>query len=1026
MRNYLFFIFSLSVIFSYGQNANAYAEAAGNDYWKNRKPHAAYWQQDVHYKIEATIDDQEESITGNELLVYYNNSPDTLNKVYFHLYQNAFTPESYAHSLRKTGKISTTFGEHEAKGDGTIIRSIQLNGSEINYSLDNTIMIIDLPKPLLPGGQLKFKIDFTTFWDKQDGGNMRRRMKTFTHNGVTQFDGVHWYPRICVYDRKFGWTTDQHLGKEFYGDFGLFEVELNFPNHYIVEATGELMNESEVLPSALREAIDIKNYKASRSEMTQPIKPDGSTKTWKYKAVNVHDFAFTADPSYRIGEVIWNGVKCIALAQEQNAHLWQPTAAFVANVVKVYSEEIGMYGYPKIVAADARDGMEYPMITLNSGNWPGHQYVIAHEVGHNWFFGMLGNNETYRASLDEGFTQFLTALSLKKINGQDKYNNGYDKSFVFNSYLSHAANDNNATLNVHSDQYNSADRHGGGYSQVYFKTATMLYNLQYVLGDELFSKAIKNYFQQYKYCHPYWEDFKSSVIHYTKVDLNWFFDQWITTTKTIDYKIARVKQNGDSAATITLKRNSSMQMPLDVEVEFADGSKEQHYIPNTYFTKKTEAQVHQTWIGWDELNKAYSFKTNSAKKVVNVVIDPSGRLADINRLNSSLKKAIDFKFSKYRIPYDDYQKYQVKWHPNIWYNGIDGIKAGIDVFGKYYANKHSFNTSVWFNTGVLARDSAVSTSPISYQLNYSNRVGRGLDLDVNSRFLDGLVQNQIGLEKQLGLHRLEAFVKSSYRSTDDDVNYLINNSLWNSDAWNNTLNLGWSRGFKHYNGNGSIRMTSRGSFLWSDYNYASVNLEYKRNVSVKKLAIRTRLFSQLGTGSFAPESQLMLAGANNEEMMDNPFTRSVGFIPTQWEGYRSDFNHFHYGGGLNLRGFAGYLATNNLENQQAFAIHSGNSGAAVNVEVDFTKYFNLTRKPKNMSLNTYLFGDAGWLDNNGDVSDIRADAGLGLMVTKRFAKYNYVKPISIRVDFPFFVNRIPSNQSEYFAFRYLIGISKAF
>jgi hypothetical protein len=1025
MKNLITLSIILLSSLSFAQT-NTYQNAAGSDYWKNRKPHEGYWQQDVHYQINATINDQEESVAGVEKLTYYNNSPDTLYEVFFHLYQNAFTPNSYAHKLRESGKIKTTFGEHEAKGEGTHLEYFKLNGKEVKYSLDNTILKIELGQPILPNGSVNFEIKFKTFWDKQDGGNMRRRMKTFAHNGVTHFDGVHWYPRICVYDRKFGWTTDQHLGKEFYGDFGMYEVELTFPNQYIVEATGDLTNENEVLPKDLREAIDLKNYKASRTDLTQPIKADGSTKTWKYKAVNVHDFAFTADPTYRMGVVEWNGVKCVALAQEKNAHKWQQTAAYLAKVVEVYSNEIGMYGYPKIVAADARDGMEYPMLTLNSGNWPGHQYVIAHEVGHNWFFGMVGNNETYRSGLDEGFTQFLTALSLKKISNQDHYNNHVDKGVVYNRYLGHAANENNATLNIHADHYNSADRHGGGYSQVYFKTATMLYNLEYVLGDELFSSAMKNYFSQWQYCHPYWEDFRTSVIRYTKVDLNWFFDQWIESTATIDYKVGRIKQS-DEGTTISIQRKTTMQMPLDVLVEYKDGSKDSFYIPNTYFTKKTENKIQPTWIGWDQMNKEYNLKIASNKPIKDVTIDPSGRLADINRLNNSKKTPVNFKFSKYRQVYDNYTTYQMRWHPNVWYNGIDGIKAGVDVFGRFHSNKHQFNTSVWYNTG-LGANTQYNTDPtalLSYRLSYKNRIGKLLNLNVKSKFLDGLVQNEIGVDKYLGKNRLSIYAKSNYRSTTSDVKYLINNNLWKSSAWNNTLNLEWGRSLKFYNGNGSFKMTSRGSFLNSDYNYARINGELKRNIPVKKATLRTRLYAQYGSGKFAPESQLMLAGGNNEDMMDNAWVRSVGIVPMDWNGYSGNFGHLHYGGGLNLRGYSGYRAVNTVEGKTA-AIFGGTSGLALNVELDFTKYLKLERPLPSFRMNTYLFGDAGWLDQSGFGSGLRADAGLGVALTKNFGRYNYIKPVTIRADFPFFVNRLPSSQTEYFDLRYVIGISRAF
>ena len=195
------------------------------DYWKNRKPNAAYWQQDVHYTIQANIDDTKDEITGTETLVYYNNSPDVLTKVYFHLYQNAFQPGSYAHALNEVNNEETKFGKYEALKMGTMVDGFKINGQDVTYVIDNTILIANLAKPLAPGESITFDIKFRTYWDN---GTMRRRFKTFSPDGINKhFDGVHWYPRICVYDRKFGWETDQHLGKEFYGDYGVFDVQLN-------------------------------------------------------------------------------------------------------------------------------------------------------------------------------------------------------------------------------------------------------------------------------------------------------------------------------------------------------------------------------------------------------------------------------------------------------------------------------------------------------------------------------------------------------------------------------------------------------------------------------------------------------------------------------------------------------------------------------------------------------------------------------------------------------------------------------
>jgi len=668
--------------------------------------------------------------------------------------------------------------------------------------------------------------------------------------------------------------------------------------------------------------------------------------------------------------------------------------------------------------------MEYPMLTLNSGNWPGHQYVIAHEVGHNWFFGMVGNNETYRASLDEGFTQWLTALSLKKLSNQDFYNNNVDKNVVFNSYMYHAAGDNNATLNVHSDYYNSAERHGGGYGQVYFKTATMLYNLQYVLGDDLFKTAIQNYFEQWKYRHPYWEDFRNSVIHYTKTDLNWFFDEWIETTKVIDYKVGKVKYEGDKSI-VTLKRKGRMQMPLDIEVTYKDGGKELFYIPNTYFIKKDIGSIKPTWIGWDLLNQDYKLEIRDSRKVKNIIIDPSGRLADINRLNNSKQMPQSLSFSKFRQPVENYSKYSWTWQPNIWYNAIDGIKIGLDFNGTYYANKHVFKSTVWLNTGIGSRNNFSPSLPISFKANYENNVGNNLSWSIQSRLLDGLSWQQIGIKKETDKLSCHIFIKSLLRKSDNDINYLIYSNLWLKNSFNNTLNITVNRPINVQNGNAILSINTRGSYLLSDYNYASLNAIFLRNFNWKNINFRTRFFGQTGTGNFAPESKLMVAGANNEEMMENAFMRSVGFTPTTWEGYSNTFNHLHYGGGLNLRGYSGYAVTNGNE-QNPYTIYSGTTGFSTNIEIDFTNRIRVKKKSNNLKLNTYLFGDAGWLRNGNLTTGFRADAGIGLASTLLFKKYNNVLPLVLRADFPLFVNRIPASEQDYFAFRYVLGISRAF
>jgi aminopeptidase N len=1028
-RTALFLSLIFLTLWSDAQSFDKWQSSYNELYWKNRKPFEGYWQQDVHYSIRARLDDKTDIITASEILTYQNNSPDTLYEVYFHLYQNAFQPGSYMSELMESGKIETTYGKYEAQKLGTEILEVQQGESKITPIFDNTIMRLNLVEPILPGRRAEFYIAFKTYFDH---GSLRRRMKLFDHDGVKHYDGVHWYPRICVYDRKFGWTTDQHLGKEFYGDYGVYDVELQLPAPYIIEATGVLVNEKEVLPDALRQKIDIKNFENYVGALTKPVPDDGTYKNWRYHAENVHDFAFTADPTYRIGEVVWNGIRCIAIAQEPNAAGWQKTAQFVADVVKTYSEDFGMYAYPKMVAADARDGMEYPMLTLNGGSWPGHRYVIAHEVGHNWFFGMVGNNETYAAGMDEGFTQFLTAWSLKKTAKISGFPNAVDPGVVYMGYMNHATQDNTARLNIHSDNFGSAERHGGGYGQVYYKTATMLYNLQYVLGDALFEDAMKHYFNQWKFAHPYWEDFRNSIIQYTKVDLNWFFDQWLTTTQTIDYKVGKIKRLKSSgkaayAYEVTLKRKGDMQMPLDIRAIDRQGGSYEYHIPNTWFEKEGGHAILPAWKAWDILYPEYKARIELNAPLKNLVIDPSDRLADIYRLDNSKKFPLSVKLDGLKSQGVSYNKYQITWRPDVWYNAVDGIKAGLHLDGQYFRYRHKFDLNLWYNTGLLPFETVENYDLLSYRLKYSDRLFKRSEWEIDSRLLDGITLNALSLNHRFSNgNRLSGGFKSLWMH---DVRY---QNRWegvasDEEKWNNFMQVMFSHPYKWMKGSGSIKLDARASAFTSDFQYSWLGLESKHSQPMGRTALKTRIFGRVyGGKNLATMSQLYLGGASNEEMLESKYTRSRGLYPDEWGALQNGFNQLHVPGGLNVRGYSNYLATNSQE-QDTFFTYAGRAGASVNAEWDFTGLIPV-KMPKiasTLRLNTYLFGDAGMLWNDAGNSGIRKDAGLGTLWTLNAGKFTKTEPLQIRVDFPFFMNRIPVDEANYLGFRWMIGIHKA-
>lgn len=1025
-------------------------------------PYPGYWQQDVDYKITASLDDKTDIIDGEEVLTYKNNSPDRLDFVYFHLYNNAQTKGSYLENLYKNNNLKVKFGKYGSQGLGTVISSISINGTSLKTELDNTILKVFLPTPLGVGQSITFKISFKTYFDS---GTIRNRMKLFNAWGYKHYDVVHWYPRISVYDRKQGWDTDQHMDHEFYGDFGTYDVAFTLPNQYITEATGTLINPDEVMPAELRAKLDIKNFKSKpwNEKPSVVVAPNGTTKTWRYFAKDVHDFALTTDPTYRIGEAEWDGIKCYSYVQEPHAAHWQNAAEYTAKVIRVNSEDFGRYMYPKITVADAQDGMEYPMLTLDGGFDPDYRDLIAHEVSHNWFFGMVGSNETYRAALDEGFTQFLTSWTYQKIDGKQriryKYKSPYVERFtdpdyirnseVYNGYMSEAARGIETNINIHSDMYNGTIRHGGGYRQVYSKTSTMLYNLQYVLGDSLFLDAMQHYVTQWKFAHPYFEDFRNSIIQYTGVDLNWFFDEWMETSKTIDYAVKSVRKgNQPDEYKIKFKR-CGMQMPIDFSVIGKNDSIYSFHIPNNWFVKQTSATVLPRWIGWDKVKPTYTAIVKIPSGVYDVLIDSSTRLADVNMLNNEKKFPIKYRFDSKVFNAADWTRYELFARPDVWYNGYDGFKAGVNVNGNYMNYKHIIDVTLWFNMGIaqnyLNRFEHVSPQAFdiaSYRASYrtaTDKFMKGSSIYLSAKSLDGLRAYVLGFDRKdiSGKNKIYMFFKSMYRKGFDDLPYLLNPMEWQINAFNNTLNTGIEHSYTYKNGSGNINLGLRSTALMSDYNYQSISMNTINRTRLGKLLLNTRVVLQYGSGNnWARESSLFLAGANPEELMENKYTRAQGFFDPEWAKIGAQTNYFQHGGGLNLRGYTGYLAPQSTTNGAIVYTYKGQTGAALNAELEFSSLFRIKKQnwiTNTFKVVTYVFGDAGIINYNAPtdevlkMSDLRADAGLGVAFTiKKFGVLQTVNPLTIRFDFPFFLNKIPPTDKGYVQYRFIIGMNRAF
>jgi hypothetical protein len=1065
----------LLLILSSNILAQSFQSPTNPFYWKNKLgAKSEYWQQDIDYTIVAKLDEKEEIIIGGEKIMYTNNSPHVLNELFFNLYQNAFIKNSYLSNLQEANGETIKYGKWESEGKGNEILSITVDGQKVKTEIDGSIMKVFLNTPIQPNSKINIELEFKTYYSK--GGVTRRRMKSYTFQKEKHFNGAHWYPRLAVYDRKFGWCTDQHLNREFYGDFGNYNVSLDMPANFVVEATGVLQNRKEVLPDTLRQKLELSNYWKHPYDTAVtyfiPMKK-GERKVWKYLGENVHDFAWIAGPHYRIDEKNYKGYQTVALVLEPHASGWKNACDFTHKVIDVYSRDFGQYAYPKMVVADCQDGMEYPMLTMDGGADPGYRGLLAHEVGHNWFYGMVNNNETYRAMLDEGFTQFLTVWALEAIDGKNIFQatptNPYLKKHyeearvregrAYGSFMMDAMNHDHTEINVHSDGFGGATGQGGGYRNVYNKTATMLFNLQYTLGDSLFSAAMKNYFNQWSFRHPYIEDFRSSMIEFTKVDLNWFFDEWIETSKVIDYKIFPLKKLAYNTYELKLQRKQDMQMPLDITVKGLSGKSYNFYVPNTWFEKKTDAKILPRWIGWDnKLKTEYTTKITLPEEPKLAMIDTSDRLADINELNNTTKFPWKFKFDSKTDRPRDRQNYTVLVRPDVWYNNFDGVKVGTHFEGSLNKTHHNTVLDIWLNTGLgkwsvrnAPNTAAINAfnDPVSVRFSYqspTNLFIRNSRVRIEARHLDGVALGSFKFTKIASDYlqfNIGAKSMLRYRNEQDNYNY-VTYMQWNTWQMMNNSIYGELVYYKPFSSK-IQQMTSlklRSSILSvADYSYAE--LEHKENIIAHRFHIKMRLFGRLGASNnyYIPTETLLNAGgASGEEMLENKYMRSVTMFPDLFNKTNSlnsppSMSNIHYGGGINMRG---YTFTPYLRNTDGvwYQTYNMNSGAAINSQINFEKYspVKFRKLAQTIDIGTYLFGDVGSV-SNFDLSYFKLskapflmDAGAGVSVSmKRFWLLSGIKPLTFRFDMPIYLSHPYLNENnEQFKFRWIIGVDQAF
>jgi hypothetical protein len=592
------------------------------------------WQQKIKYTIDVDLNVVSNQMKGTEKIDYWNNSPDTLNRLFFHLYWNAFQPNSMMDvRSRELGKAmlgTSRKGEPIYDWDERIrdrisklqpneigydtVQYISINGKNQKLIYHETILEVNLDNPILPHSKTGINVAF-----KAQVPIQIRRSGRDNAEGI-RYSMSQWYPKMVEYDYQ-GWNANPYIAREFYGVWGDYDVNISIDKTYMLAATGTLQNVNDI-----GFGYETGNVKVKASE--------GKTLTWKFNAQNVHDFVWAADPTYTMQKrQIKNGPLIYVVYKKVDSleTRWRALADSMVVAYPFMAKTFGAYPYKNYSFIQGGDGgMEYPMATLIKSASIG---TAVHEWMHSWYQGMMGNNESLYPWMDEGFATYGET----RVNAwlrRDTTSSIYTASY--SSYFNFVKSGKQEPMSTHADHFNTNYAYG---VESYSMGCIFLVQLGYIVGDKVLDKILLQYYNEWKFKHPNPNDFIRVAEKVSGLQLQWYKEYWIYTTKTIDYAIGDVNdENG--RARITLKRIGLMPMPVDVLVTYKDNSKEMHYIPMNlmYGVKPAEDNIPRVIHDeWKWVDPEYSITVSkTVADVKEIEIDPGTRMADINRINNRI------------------------------------------------------------------------------------------------------------------------------------------------------------------------------------------------------------------------------------------------------------------------------------------------------------------------------------------------------------------------------------------------------
>jgi hypothetical protein len=582
-----------------------------------------YWQQAVKYDMEIDMDEAKNQFKGKQKVVYTNNSPETLDKVYYHLYFNAFQPGSMM-DVRSRNIVDPDrrindrilylkedeIGYHK-------IKSLKQDGKKVKFEVVGTILEVELKKPIKPNSSSTLEMTFESQIPKQI-----RRSGRDNAEGV-RFSMTQWYPKLCAYD-QLGWHANPYIAREYHGVWGDFDVTIDIDNSYILGGTG---------------LVQSKKHSSKNKQK------------WHFKAERVHDFAWAADPEYlHFSHEAYDGTifNFYHQSDEEINHNWAKLPEIMDEVLKYVNELCGEYPYPQYSIIQGGDGgMEYPMATLITGgrDFPGLVSVSVHEFLHSWYQGLLGTNESLYYWMDEGFTSYYQDKTLNHLKDVGLL----PGTPVENPHLTDQESYKNFTKTGHEEAMSNHADHfdvNRAYSiAAYTKGAVFLDQLQYVVGDEAFRTGMLEYYNTWKYKHPTPNDFIRIMELESELELDWYKEYFVQGTKTIDYGIYNVEKSSKKVTSITLVKKGKMPMPIDLVVTKKNGKKETYYIPLSIMRgekKFKKADKMKLAEDWPWTHPGYFMEIECPlDDILTIEIDPSMRMADVNRSNNVWTISID-------------------------------------------------------------------------------------------------------------------------------------------------------------------------------------------------------------------------------------------------------------------------------------------------------------------------------------------------------------------------------------------------